>query len=569
MHGVRTGGGLRAVAGVGCVVLAACADARAPEATAPAGPPAAALSAQEQRAIDATLALWRDADPAKHPKGSCSGCHGADWFDLARIGSTDADLQRRAILDGATPSEAATLVEAVRAYRRRHALPAETATGFRPFQPGGAPLPGATARDRDVAFGEQLVTLLPTLMGEAPIADLAQARRAHAELADLVRGANDAGANPRRLHLRTLPTGVVYPRWSADMAHVEGTLNDWIGDMARDPRPGFAAEWRALQDAYLASPDNATFWAMYGAVDRMLRPIDSTVSVRSFLDAKFKSALIGQHLLRMERLGRLDEFALSGVAFAYLDAPAMRTVAGLTHRDLPSALWDFADRARTTFGGRGMPGFTVDGLAEALRAGNAPAFVAASVTPGLRWRDEEQAIRLAWFWLGWTFEPTLQRSGPSNSTRSGEYMKQSLHRAGMMLHKGFADAARHVALRALPAGRFEPRTGVTAPPPAWRMDNDLWAYGHWRGAAARDVPGAEATLARQRALHDRFLGNWFRMQAHLHLEAAAQGPVPQVERVMDEVGHLRQFLAERQPATHAADLELLRRVVATAGATLP
>ncbi|MFM2399403.1 MAG: hypothetical protein RL341_1560, partial [Pseudomonadota bacterium] len=48
------------------------------------------------------LTLWRNDDLAKHPKGSCAGCHGADFFDLARIGSTSEDLARRAKIDGAS-----------------------------------------------------------------------------------------------------------------------------------------------------------------------------------------------------------------------------------------------------------------------------------------------------------------------------------------------------------------------------------------------------------------------------------------------------------------------------------
>lgn len=542
-----------------------------PVAAAAAGTSRPAADVQASVAIAATNTLWRDADPAKHPKGSCSGCHGADWFDLARAGSSDADLVRRAMIDGATRPQAETLVEAVRAYRARYRMPPAEARSFRPFQPGGTPLPGANAPERDVAFAEQLETLLPTLMTERPIRDLADARRAQAEMADLVLGTNAAGANPRRLDLRRLPVGVVYPLWSQDIAHNPGSMNDWLGDVARDVRPEFATEWHALLDAYLARPDNETFWAMYGAVDRMLRPIDSTITVRSFLDAKFKSALIGQHLLRMEQLGRLDEFARpGGIAFAYLDDPAMRRLANLgTHKELPAVLWDVADRARSTFGGRGMPGFAVENLAEALRLGGAPSFVTASVDQGMRWRDEEQAIRLAWFWLGWTFEPTLQRSGPSNSTRSGEYSKQSLHRAGMLVHMAFHEVARAVAERVIPAAGFDPRTGVTTAAPVWRLENDLWAYGHWRLPSPRDIPASDAVRARQRTLHSRFLGNWFRMQAYLHLDAAAGAPIPQVERIGDQVSHLRQFLTEQQPATLAADLELLRRVLATAGINSP
>jgi hypothetical protein len=537
--------------------------------TAPGAPPPGD-DRQVAAAIAATTALWRDADPAKHPKGSCSGCHGADWFDLARIGSTDADLVRRAQLDGATPAQAQQLVTAVRAYRARYAMPAENPRTFRPFQPGGAPLPGATGRERDVAFGEQLVRLLPTMAG-APIRDAATARRAMREIADLVRGTDDAGANGARLHLRTLPTGVVYPLWSADVAHGAGTTNDWIGDLARDPAPRHAAEWRALVDAYVAAPGNETFWAMYAGVDRLLRPIDSANTMAPFFDAKFRSALIGQHLLRMSQLGRLDEFARPGVAFAYLDAPALRAISGLGRRsELAPHLWAFADVARLTFANRTAPVAGSEALRFAFRASGSPDFVVTSVDPSRSWLAEESEIRLAWFWLGWTFDPTLRRTGETNSIRNGEYLLQSLGGAGMSLHRLFADMARNVAVATLPAGSFDAWNGVQRAMPAIAFEHHVWYFGHWRLPAQRDHPASPATESRQRELVARLAANYMRTMALLVLDAAASGtPPPTQERVAAGIGHMREFLESESPATLADDMALLRRVATLYGDPLP
>ena len=142
-------------------------------------------------AHEAALKLWRDDDLGRHPKGSCAGCHGADFFDLARIGSKDADLVRRAVVDGASEAEAAALVQAVRQLRLDFNLPETDPRAFRPFQPGGAVLlPDLTdashvaAVKRDIAFGRQLQTLLPTLYGER-VGSPEQAHRAKTEMLDL------------------------------------------------------------------------------------------------------------------------------------------------------------------------------------------------------------------------------------------------------------------------------------------------------------------------------------------------------------------------------------------------
>ena len=285
------------------------------------------------------LALWRNDDLSKHPKGSCSGCHGADYFDLARTGSADEDIARRAVIDGASQREADALVQAVRQMRETYGLGATDARAFRPFQPSGAVLlpdlgdaEHIAAVKRDIAFGEQLETLLPTLFGER-IDTLYGAERARDEMLDLAQGTNEVGANPRRIQLRDLPTGITYPRWSADLHHGadEGTLNDWLADVAHDAKPEHREAWLELQDAYLATPSDENFWRMYLAAEEMTvtplfgectmtggRAHIACADVKRFAREKFLSALTGQHMMRLEASGR-EGFTDGALAFSHLD----------------------------------------------------------------------------------------------------------------------------------------------------------------------------------------------------------------------------------------------------------
>jgi hypothetical protein len=323
------------------------------------------------QAHDIAMRLWRNDSLAQHPKGSCAGCHGADFFDLARIGSTDADIARRAQVDGATAEQAQALVRAVRKMRADQALPVANARQLRPLQPSGEVLlPQATEAAhihlvrRDIAFAQQLQALLPTLMGVSRISTLAQAQRAREELMDLARGTNTQGGNPRLLNLRSLPTGIQYPLWSADVFHgaTEGTFNDWTADIAHDPKPERKTAWLALQDAYLANPSDQNFWRMYFAARDMTRvPLLGTCTVGGnnpslacgitddFNKHKFLSALMGQHLMRLQLRGGLDNFARGPVAFSYLERdPAYAwSIAQRTNLEfLPAPLWEVGDNGR-------------------------------------------------------------------------------------------------------------------------------------------------------------------------------------------------------------------------------
>jgi len=435
-----------------------------------------ALSAQQT-----AMLLWRNDLPAKHPKGSCASCHGADFFDLARIGSTDADIVRRALIDGATADEAEALRQAVRNMRQSMKLPATNPRTFRPFQPGGQILLpqlqeaqwNITAVKRDIAFAENVSTLLPTFYGTR-IATLAQAQKARDEMLDIARGSNSSGASPKSTQLRDLPVGLDYPLWSADKFHgnKEGTLNDWVADLGFVPKPGRKVEWQALENAYLTRPANDTFWAMYSSVDGMLelatplgackaqsRSGGSGVGSIHFelcgratgaFKHKFKSAVIGQHMMRMDALGRLNEFANGALGFSYLDLdPQFRSVPKENwggRSMLPSDLWEVGDvLGRTTI--RALAEKT---LGEGTAALGLPNFVVDSIDASRTVTKEEQELRLPWMWIGFTFDPSFARIAPSHSTRVAEYMVATLLDAKLFNHNAFMTHMRLMAASYLP-----------------------------------------------------------------------------------------------------------------------
>jgi hypothetical protein len=509
--------------------------------------PNTSVTMTDAQAQDMALKLWRNDNLQQHPKGSCAGCHGADFFDLARIGSTDVDIIRRATIDGATSEQAQALAQAVRKMRVDYQLPAANARQFRPFQPGGAVLlPGLTDDEqtanvkRDIAFAQQLQTLLPTLYGDR-ITTLAQAKQAQQELLDLASGTNLGGANPQSLNLRKLPTGVLYPLWSADFHHgnSEGTFNDWIADIAHDAKPDRKAQWQALQDKYLQDPSNDNFWRMYVAARDMTQiPLLGNCSfggavinaglkceaTDDFNKNKFLSALKGQHMLRLEARGQLDSFFQGAIAFAYLDkAPYDYMKAREGWPLLPANMWEIGDRGRVMLESSNQAGSFKGNLASL----GYPEFAQNSIDP-LRTADTEQtALRKAWFWVGFTLDPSFARIHGSNATKTGEYMVGTLVQERMFNHMHFSALMRLITKGNLQDANMKRVNNVsTVQPDAVRfMAHYSYATAYNRTVAnrlwneSRNQRFDAALKAQSEALFAKLAGNGFRMSLLLQTDA--------------------------------------------------
>ncbi|WP_234035016.1 hypothetical protein [Aurantiacibacter sediminis] len=536
------------LASAAALLLSACGGGdggspQSPSASAPSPTPTPTPTAlTSQQAYTIALDLWRNDDLTVHPKGSCAGCHGPDFIDLARIGSTDADIERRALLDGATQEQADALVMAVTDMRTELGFEPTNAREFRPFQPGGAVLPGTSSDpaiasvERDIAFGRQLQTLLPTLSGPT-ITSLGQAHQARAEMLDLLRGTNAAGANPGLIQLRDLPTGIAYPLWSADFHHgsEEGTFNDWIADIARDASPGRKAEWDGLQDTYLDNPSTENFWRMYHAATEMTEPQllgECTMTQNNaalacggafdFNKNKYLSTLIGQHLIRIGPEGR-DAFMQGPLAFAYLDSAPQLTFM-LDRKDnflLPGNPWEIGDRGRVMLSNSNQEGTFRRDLAEL----GFPEFVLDSIDPLRSVTEEQEALRLSWFWIGFTMDPSFARIHKSNSTKTGEYMIASLLRENMFLHNSFQANMRIIASGTLPEASVQRQGRGIAPlrvTPQMRLHYSYFVgYNRtilrWNG----NIP--DALRSEQEQLWHTFTANGFRMGMYLYEDELRRG----------------------------------------------
>ena len=539
------------------------------------------MSSAEAKTV--AMKLWRNDDLERHMKGSCASCHGPDFLDLAVIGSTDEDLRRRAVGDGASEEEAEALVIAVTDMREQLGIPARDARSFRPFQPGGEVLlPGRDAPDhllrveRDIAFGRQIEALLPTLFG-APIATLEDAERARAEMMDLLEGANTQGHNPRGTDLRGLKVGLPYPLWSADNFHGprEGTFNDWIADVGHDAKPEHREEWQAVMDAYLDNPNRESFWRMYAAAEEMTEAqllADCTydgqgahlacAATDDFNRNKFQSALMGSHMLRESLSAHPSDFLQGPLALSYTqEDPNLDFM--LDRKEtvfLPAPNWEIGDRARVMLDNSNDEG----SFRRLLDELGFPEFVQDSIDGSRTAKAEQQDLRVSWFWIGFTLDPSFARIHPSNSTKVGEYMIASLLAENMHLHNSFAANMRMVAKGTLPEANVKKVNRQRKPDPVTpRFDlNYSYFVGYnretlrWKEDRKAGTVLPDDLKAEQEELWARLTGNAFRMGMHLYLADAdaglGAGKVP--------IYPLENHFATYAPDNAEADGELVARV---------
>lgn len=523
------------------------------------------------------LAVWR----APREKGECMSCHGPDFFDLARIGAPDSDISRRGLIDGASPEEVGHLIEGIKLVRQAYALAPENPRSFRPLQPGGAVLPGATSIERDLAFAGELARFAPTLTSDRPIRTLADARAARDELL--------------AIDFDRIRVGIVFPIWSTDRFHgaAEGNLNDWVADVARAPKPERRAEWLALQDAYLADPSDLNFWRVYFAIDSMTQPFAlrsgnlpaHDAKIVRINDLKLRNAMIGQHLLRSEALGRRAGFMRGAVPFAYLtkEEPFRTAFDRLDAtgrpgerlpRFLPNPIWELGDLARSSFDAdaatAGQTGniSSRDRLRDRLALMGYPQFVVDSVDPALTAGESEQGIRLPWFFMGLRFDPGLQRISQSNATLVGEYLQENLHNADMFNHRVFQEALRLVNRS------YRPEASPGAPPPYKLYFGYFTNYGRhtpgrWNSAGNAAVPAD--IKAAQIASYKRIAANVFRMSLLLHEEALSSGAIAPYGATPVNDGQftrVRDFFAWAGLPGRADDEALIARVAQRAGMPL-
>ncbi|MEM6319192.1 MAG: PA14 domain-containing protein [Bacteroidota bacterium] len=363
------------------------------------------------------LIAWRAPDQNGF---ACANCHAPDALDLARFNFTDADIRRRDETHLAN-EDTEKIIAMVHAIRDSLGLNGQLLDPMqdRPFQPGGQPIAGNSPQERDFNTGAQIfATQLPSLFSRI----------------DSPEKAKNAETEIKNFDLRTQPCGIPFPRISEDHFHgaEHGSLNDWFSDFPLVPKStADSITWFQLQDTYLANPNKDNFWAMYSQIETYLTPGGSNnaqiLSVR-----KYQSLLLAQHLWREEFLGLTD--LTDQVPLSFVEFPEAYNATVKLH----DPFFDIGSRAHKRVPKESeYPSFTIDNITGELK-------------------DDIIAMRLPWWYLGWTFNPFLDQIGNRH-----EYFPQGvfghLSKTSYILHHEFVhtkmDIERRYVARAWKTGR--------------------------------------------------------------------------------------------------------------------
>jgi mono/diheme cytochrome c family protein len=370
------------------------------------------------------LKAWRTAGDVD--QNACSSCHAADAMDLAFIGYSDSQIYRRAFSHiNVTQSTIDDVIDMVHALRAKFNIvqPPNPAT-YRPFQPGGAVLAGASAAERDQAFGQELKDMGIRLMGD-PINSVADAKQAWTELAGL--------------NLRTLKVGIPMNKYTEDkfnndgvnvpcpdkhMCDDHGTIADWITDTAVVPGAPSAAI-TAAQDAYLANPSLDTLKAVL-----LTLPRDET----SWFKHKYSAVMIANFMFRQQAGGDANltkmmtttpvPFPIDSASGALLNSIWM---VGANQRDF------------------------IHNVGATLPTGGGKFSVPAETLPGLTRNDANeqlQRIIVPWFWLGFTLDPSTMNVEPDYVAEGDEYFTQEtfIDNGSSPIHGAFIVSKRSVEI---------------------------------------------------------------------------------------------------------------------------
>ncbi len=336
-------------------------------------------------------------------RAACANCHAPDGLDLAYIAFNEETIRRRAephVGNELTEDDVDKIVALVDALRQKYNItdPVDPLE-FRPFQPGGTPLvPGGTVQEKELAFYDQLVQK-NFLFAASDILTMEQALAMREEmLSDKADG-------------RHLQIGLELNRWSEDphRGDLHATIADWLPDLPRLPID--PTEWYALQDAYLADPTDARIVDMVERIEDMTFQHFSGSSNELF-DEKFRSVLFAQHFFRNEVAGA----ASSGLPYEERPFMAFYPVAQAdddTYQDNP--WWNVGDFMRHT-------GLGEDTLPEELYERIAPA-----ESRKAQARGEMPKLRVPWFYVGWTFDQGMKKSGGGSSKNNLEYFSKFIH----------------------------------------------------------------------------------------------------------------------------------------------
>jgi mono/diheme cytochrome c family protein len=363
------------------------------------------------------LAVWRTRDGKTDPDGiksdvACANCHAPDPVDLAYFGFSDGNILRRGV-QHLPAAKIADVVDMVHALRVRYAIGRRDPLQVRPFQPGGALLPGHSIVERDAAFGDELAQL-GLLVATRAIRSAVDADKALAEVWAIDR------------HSLRIP--VPFNRYSEDGFHNpdgaapscdadidgcddHGSIADWIPVAPHIPKDD--AAYAKAADAYLAAPTDDSWDHLQFVAGQGTMPGSYDYGT-DFLDQnKYRSLVFANYCIRLELLGQTGCYD-RGVAPFPNKAKPWDVGSGVNLFGTGYAKWPQCDSEWTGCG---------DAPAKLPVW---PAHILADITPGATLSSNFSRLRHPWMTLWWThFDPTLLVTGDPTAQKD-EYFTRSL-----------------------------------------------------------------------------------------------------------------------------------------------
>ena len=361
---------------------------------------------------------------------------------------------------------------------------------IRPMQPSGKVLAGKTPAERDNSFLVNLNSQHPTLF--APVRTHDQALAFQKEML--------------KIDIRQLPIGIELNRMSEDGFHgpAHQSIANWLPDV-----PSFDSDALRLElEAYRTNPTETNLELIDTKVTKIAKVNDSFTGLAL---AKYRALLVYQHELRTNAL--------------------------TTFLPKENPFWQVGEFGR------------LFAEADAISI-NVPADIIATKNLTSTFKAQLKQLRLPWFWLGWTRDPSLTKSGRDKPTVRADYFCRFLEEDGpyighesLMLARKMAEQGRNPLYPGIPFEILYSSFLVNTP-----------------------LIDREPQNAKARHLFRQFTTNSFMMsltllEDDLKKSNKALHQVPQ----LNQIGYIRKYLNETHSPLSAQIDRIIRRLNSATG----
>ena len=362
------------------------------------------------------LAAWRTLDGKTDPAGivsnvACADCHAPDPLDLAYYGFQDGNILRRGTAH-LPAAKIADVLDMVHALRAKYAIGRRDPLRARPFQPGGALLPGDSISERDAAFGDELADK-KLIIATQVIDSAARADAAYAETWAIDRHALRIPI-PFNHYVEDVfhnPDGYTSScDANLDACDDHGSIADWIP--VAPHIPSSRDDYFKRADTYLNQPNDANYADLAYSAGRA-RCRARTTTARKSRPEEVSVARAGEllHSARADgsaRLLRQGRRAFPNKAYIW-DVGSSINLFGTGYARYPTC--------DTTWKGCG---------ADPAKLPEWPQHLLDDITPGATLSSNFSRLRHPWMTLWWThFDPTLLVTGDPTAQKD-EYFTRSL-----------------------------------------------------------------------------------------------------------------------------------------------